>query len=162
MGITYWLAPYVTGRKLWGARWGLVQAWSWFIGMIIFSNAMHTVGLLGAPRRTPLSLAPYVPPEWSGHLFRVGLGGAILLFSTLVYLFIMARVVLTKQHAAVDERVRVPEAEALRDPQLTPGWLNRWAPWVAATIILIILSYGPQLVSQISNMQATSPGFKVW
>jgi cytochrome c oxidase subunit 1 len=162
IGISYWLVPYVTGRKPWGAKWGLVQAWSWFIGMIIFSNAMHTVGLLGAPRRTPLNLAPYVPPEWSGHLFRVGVGGAILLFSTLVYLVIMVRTVLAKQHATGDERVQVPEAEALRDPQLTPGWLNRWAPWVAAMILLIILSYGPQLVSQISNMQATSPGFKVW
>jgi hypothetical protein len=29
--------------------------------MIIFSNAMHVLGLLGALRRTPLGMAPYVP-----------------------------------------------------------------------------------------------------
>jgi cytochrome c oxidase subunit 1 len=65
MGITYWLVPYITGRTLWQPKLAVVQAWLWFIGMLIFSNAMHVVGLLGAPRRTPLGLAPYIPEEWS-------------------------------------------------------------------------------------------------
>jgi heme/copper-type cytochrome/quinol oxidase subunit 1 len=48
----------------------------WFVGMIVFSNAMHMLGLLGAPRRTPLGEALYVPDEWDGHLLRVSIGGA--------------------------------------------------------------------------------------
>ena len=53
--------------------------------MIIFSNAMHVLGLLGAPRRTPLGDATYVPEEWNGHLLRASIGGAILLVSVIMY-----------------------------------------------------------------------------
>ena len=162
MGITYWLIPLVTGKKLWGAKWAVVQAWLWFVGMIIFSNAMHTVGLLGAPRRTPLGLAPYVPPEWGGELVRVGIGGAILFVAMYLYVFIILRTVLAKKYATPEEQVEIPVAESIRDPQLTPAWLDRWTPWLIATVVLILIAYGPQLISQISNAQLTSPGFRVW
>ncbi|NOX61657.1 MAG: b(o/a)3-type cytochrome-c oxidase subunit 1 [Chloroflexi bacterium] len=162
MGISYWLVPYLTGKKLWKPKWAVIQAWLWFIGMLIFSNAMHVVGLLGAPRRTPLGLAPYVPPEWSGHLLRVGIGGGIMFVSLYLYVLIIAKTAFSKKKAEVDEQVEIPVAEARHDPQTTPGWLDRWAVWLVATFALILVAYGPQLVDQIINIQLTSPGFKVW
>ncbi len=45
MGITYWLVPYITGKKLISSRLAQVQVWTWFVGMMIFSNAMHVLGL---------------------------------------------------------------------------------------------------------------------
>ncbi len=165
MGISYWLLPYLTGKKLWdfkifGVKASVLQTWVWFVGMIIFSNAMHVVGLLGAPRRTPLGLAPYIPEEWSGHLLRVGIGGVILGISGLIYLAIMIGTALSKQKA--ETPVEVPVAESISDPQATPLWLDKWMPWLIATIVLLLIAYGPQLVDQIANMQLTSPGFKVW
>ena len=56
----------------------------------------------------------------------------------------------------------MPVAEAVHDPQDTPDWLDKWLPWLIATIALIIIAYGPQLIDQIGNIQLTSPGFKVW
>lgn len=56
------------------------------------------------------------------------------------------------------DQVQIPVAEALRDPQLTPGWLDRWTPWLVATVVLILLSYGPQLIAQIGGIQSTSQG----
>jgi cytochrome c oxidase subunit I len=162
MGITYWLVPHLTGRKLWGRKWALAQAWIWFIGMIIFSNGMHVLGLLGAPRRTPLGLAPYVPPEWAARQLQIGIGGAILFVGMYLYVYIMLRTALAKKHAAAEEQVEIPVAESLHDPQNTPAWLDRWAPWLIATIVLIIIAYGPQLIAQISGMQLTSPGLRVW
>ncbi len=162
MGILYWLVPYLTGKKLWQPKAALIQVWLWFVGMAIFSNAMHVVGLLGAPRRTPLGLAPYIPSEWSGHLLRVGIGGAILFVSVYLFVVVVAVTALSKKKAEASEQVQVPVAEALRDPQLTPNWLDRWAPWMVGTIVLIVLAYGPQLVDQIANMALTSPGFRVW
>ena len=47
MGISYWLVPSLTGRALWRPKLAVIQTWTWFIGMIIFSNAMHVLGLLG-------------------------------------------------------------------------------------------------------------------
>ena len=161
MGITYWLVPYITGKKLISPRLAQVQVWSWFVGMIIFSNAMHVLGLLGAPRRTPLGDAPYVPEEWSGHLLRTSIGGAILLVSVLIYGWVMYK---TARGPKVDpdDVPEIPIAESLRDPQLTPVWLDRFKPWLIAAGVLIVVAYGPQLWDQITGMQLNAPGWTPW
>ena len=163
IGITYWLVPNLTGKQLWGRRVAVAQAWTWFVGMVIFSNAMHMLGLLGAPRRTPLGEALYVPDEWNGHLLRVSIGGTILLVSVIMYLLIMIKTVLGPK-VAPELVPEVPIAESLRDPQLTPVWLDRFKPWLIAAGVLLLLAYGPQLVDQIANMNLNSPGvdFTPW
>jgi cytochrome c oxidase subunit 1 len=161
IGITYWLIPHITGRKLWHPKVALTQAWVWFVGMVIFSNGMHTVGLLGAPRRTPLGMAPYVPPEWIPRQIQTGIGGAILLVAAILYFIVIIGTVVTKRRVPV-EVPAIPVAEAMHDPQQTPAILDRWVPWLIATVVLIIVAYGPQLIRQISTMQLTSPGLRVW
>jgi len=160
MGISYWFVPYLTGKKLWAPKVAVAQAWIWFIGMIIFSNSMHVLGLLGAPRRVPLGLAPYVPAEWNSRLFQVGVGGAVLFVSAILYFVVMAKTAWGKE--TVEKEVEVPIAEALRDPALTPDWLDRWAPWLYGSLALIILMYGPVLFDMIKNISLVSPGFRVW
>jgi cytochrome c oxidase subunit 1 len=160
IGISYWLVPYLTGRKLWQPKWATIQAWVWFVGMIIFSNSMHVLGLLGAPRRVPLNLAPYVPAEWNSRLFQVGLGGAILFVSGAIYLIVMFKTATNKER--VEKEVEVPIAEPIQDPATTPAWLDRWAPWIYGTVALIVVMYGPMLFELIKNISLTSPGFRVW
>ncbi len=157
IGISYWLVPHITGKKLWKPQWAVIQGWTWFIGMIIFSNAMHVLGLLGAPRRTPLGQAPYVPEEWAGHLLRVSIGGSILFIAVILYVWIMFK---TVRGEKVDpaEVPDIPIAESMRDPQLTPAWLDSFKPWLIATAVLILVAYGPQLIEQIGNMQLNAPG----
>jgi cytochrome c oxidase subunit I len=161
MGITYWMVPHLTGKKLWSPRTALVQVWTWFVGMIIFSNAMHVLGLLGAPRRVPLGDAPYVPEEWGGHILRVSIGGAILLVSVILYLVVMYKTARSKPADPADVPA-VPIAESIRDPQLTPAWLDNWKWWLIATGALLVISYGPQLYAQISQMQLNAPGLTPW
>ena len=161
MGICYWLVPHVTGRKLWAPKLALMQAWIWFVGMAIFSTSMHRVGLLGAPRRTPLGVAPYVPASWQPWLIGTAIGGVIMFVGAYLFITILVVTVLRKKAPAA-EVPQVPEAEALQDPQQTPAWLDRWAPWLAAAIVLVLIAYGPNLFYQITNMANTSPGFKVW
>jgi len=157
IGISYWMIPYLTGKELWKPKVALFQAWTWFVGMIIFSNAMHMLGLLGAPRRTALGDAPYVPESWDGHLLRVSIGGAILLVAVLTYVLIVVKTVRGPKVAA--ELVpSVPVAESLRSPELTPDWLDRFKPWLIAAAALLVFAYGPQLVDQILNMDLNSPG----
>ncbi len=161
MGITYWLVPYITGKQLISARLAQVQVWTWFVGMIIFSNAMHVLGLLGAPRRTPLGDAPYVPEEWSGHLLRTSIGGTILLVSVLIYGWVMYKTARGPK-VAPEDVPEIPIAESLRDPQLTPVWLDRFKPWLIAAGVLIVVAYGPQLWDQITGMQLNAPGWTPW
>ena len=157
IGISYWLVPYVTGKKLYKPMWAQIQVWTWFVGMIVFSNAMHVLGLLGAPRRTPLGSAPYVPEEWNGHLLRTSIGGAILLVSVLIYAWVMIRTA-TGPKAAPEDVPEVPIAESIRHPQLTPAWLDRFKPWLITAVVLVVVAYGPQLYSMISNISLNSTG----
>ncbi len=158
MGISYWLVPHLKGKKLYSAKLGVIQAWTWFIGMLIFSNAMHVLGLLGAPRRTPLGEALYVPAEWEGHLLRVAIGGAILFVSAILYFWNIYKTVRNPETAEVE----VPIAESREDPQNTPAWLDSWKPWLIATVLLIIVGYGPQLYFMIRDISLTSPGLRLW
>ena len=163
IGITYWMVPHLAKRSLWSPKLALAQAWTWFVGMIIFSNAMHVLGLLGAPRRSPLGDAQYVPEEWDGHLLRASVGGAILLVSVLMYGWIMIKT-MRQPKLADDEVPEVPIAESIRHPQLTPVWLDRFKPWLIAAGVLLVIAYGPQLVDQILNMNLNAPGpeFTPW
>lgn len=157
IGITYWMIPHLTGTVLWKPKVALFQAWTWFVGMIIFSNAMHMLGLLGAPRRTPLGEAPYVPEAWDGHLMRVSIGGAILLVSVITYVVVVVQTVRSPK-AAPEDVPEVPIAESIRHPQLTPDWLDRFKPWLIGAGVLLVIAYGPQLVDQILNMNLNAPG----
>jgi hypothetical protein len=79
------------------------------------------------------------------------------------YLFVIILVVTAlRKKAAPAEVPQIPEAESIQDPQLTPAWLDRWAPWLIGAVVLVIIAYGPNLFYQITNMANTSPGFKVW
>jgi cytochrome c oxidase subunit I len=66
MGIFYWLIPFLRGRALWNRQLALVQAWLWFVGMIIFLHAMHNLGLIGVPHRTMIGASACLAlhPEW--------------------------------------------------------------------------------------------------
>jgi cytochrome c oxidase subunit 1 len=165
MGISYWLVPYLTGKKLAVSnKVANIQVWTWFVGMVIFSNAMHVVGLLGAPRRTPLGLAPYIPEEWSGHLLRIGIGGTIMFVGMYMYVYIVAKTAWSRKAEPVE--IDVPLADSIHDPQETPDWLDKWVPWLIGTVALVLIAYGPQLIDQISNIALNASGGisggKVW
>jgi cytochrome c oxidase subunit 1 len=161
MGISYWLVPYLRGRRLWSRKWAVIQTWLWFVGMLIFSNAMHVLGLLGAPRRTPLGEAPYVPAEWSGHLLRTSIGGAILMVSAYMFIFNIARTWWSRKLVAgPGEQVEIPAAESVQPAQLTPAKLDWWTPWLIGTVLLVLVAYGPQLIEQIGNIDLSSPGVR--
>ncbi len=159
MGISYWLVPYLSGNRLWSRKWAVIQSWLWFVGMLIFSNAMHVLGLLGAPRRTPLGEAPYIPEEWSGHLLRTSIGGAILFVSAFMFLYNIARTAYSRKlKAGPGELVEIPAAESVHPAQDTPAKLDWWTPWLVGTLALILVAYGPQLIEQIGNIDLSSPG----
>ncbi|MCA9896726.1 MAG: b(o/a)3-type cytochrome-c oxidase subunit 1 [Anaerolineales bacterium] len=156
-GIAYWLVPKLSGKQLLSKKVALWQAWTWFVGMLLMSNGLHILGLnFGSPRRTMLGVAPYASSDWQPLLIEAALGGIILGVSGLLFYYNMVGTVLSKK--TLTEEIEMPVAEPL-DVHPAPAWLDTWRPWVVATLVLILVSYGPLLVNLISNLNLTSPGF---
>jgi cytochrome c oxidase subunit 1 len=160
MGILYWLIPHLTGKALWSKKLALWQAWSWFVGMLIFSRGMHWIGLLGAPRRTMLGVAlgNYGSADWRVPTLMTGIGGLILFVSAILF---FTEVVMSAYFSKEKAEVEMPVAEPLH-AEVIPAWLNNWQPWLVGTVVLIVVAYAPMLIQLISQAQFTSPGFKVW
>lgn len=168
MGITYWLLPYVTGRKLFSRGVGVAQAWTWFIGMILFGRGMHWAGLMGAPRRVPFAVAPYfdtllqdtadyLAGGMESAMLLVGLGGLVLFVSGVLYFTnVIGTFFMPKQ--TEDDRVDIPITESLHGPEDTPAILDDWRPWVLAAIAIVVLSYGPAIIQVLSNSAFNAPG----
>lgn len=159
MGITYWLVPVLVGRGLWSHALALTQVWLWAIGMTVFSFALHDLGLMGMPRRTWMSAAPYIQPEWRGMMPLVGIGGSIMFVSAMLYF-------LTLLLTWVASRQPAPEvpafAEAISGPEAAPVWLDRLQPWLALSVLFILIAYGHTLLHLLVDTPLNVPGLRVW
>jgi cytochrome c oxidase subunit 1 len=159
MGITYWLVPVLSGRRLWSRGLALAQAWLWFGGMIVFSNTLHRLGTMGMPRRTMMSAVPYMQPEWKALLPLVGIGGAILFLSAMLY-FLNLAMTAWASPASAEERLEF--AEAASGPEDAPAFMDRLVPWVAASAVLIVLAYAPTIYRLATETPFNIQAFRVW
>ena len=159
MGITYWLVPVLWGRQLWSRRLALAQAWIWSFGMLIFSHSLHAVGLEGMPRRTMISAAPYIQPEWRHYMRLTGIGGCILFVSAMLYFLNM---VLTMTVSRRVEQAVPKFAEAISSADDAPAFLDRFGMWLSVGVGLILIAYGPTLYRLLMQTTYDSPGYRVW
>lgn len=161
-GILYWLWPALTGKPLWTPKLALWQAWTWFVGMLLMSNGLHVLGLnFSVPRRSALGTAPYVAEAWKPLMYEAVVGGLLLGVSGLIFYAIIIGTV--AQRKTLEEPIEMPVAEPYHPEEMDrqPAWLDRWRPWVVSAIALILIAYGPLLITLISNYNPVS-GFKVW
>ncbi len=158
MGISYWLVPHLAGRALWSRGMALVQSWMWFVGMLIFSVALHELGLRGMPRRTMISQASYLQPEWQALLPWVGVGGTLLFISGILYLLNLLLTVTAGRAPAP----AVPEFAESAAPEEGPAFLDRLRPWVVMAAVLLVIAYGPTLTRLVVTGQFNVPGLRVW
>jgi cytochrome c oxidase subunit 1 len=124
------------------------------------SNGLHILGLnFGMPRRTMIGAAAYASADWNPLLIEAAIGGVILGISGLLFYANMLGTVFSKK--TLDEPIEMPVAEPYR-PEPVPVWLDNWKPWIATAVVLILIAYAPVLIYLFNNLNATSPGFKVW
>jgi cytochrome c oxidase subunit 1 len=162
IGISYWLMPFLTGNALWGRGLALAQAWTWALGVLIFSRGQIAAGLADLPRRTAVATSPYVPlvPSWAFDNLMTAVGGAVMGVSGVLFALVLLGTLMgAAGRAVVPMPAAADEVESASEPVLPA--LHRLAPWIAATLVLIVLSYGPVFVSLLP-LKLTSPGFKVW
>jgi cytochrome c oxidase subunit 1 len=170
MGITYWLLPYITKRRLFSKPAALAQGWAWFIGMVLMGRGLHWAGLLGAPRRVPFSQATYTQRLIEATADRalggfptamalVATGGVILTISGLLYFVVVIGTLLTKKGTADD--VEMPLAESLSGPEHAPPVLDRWRVWIGGAAVLILIAYVPTLITIIQASAWNAPGLLI-
>lgn len=169
MGITFWMVPYLTGRKFTKTmeKLGFIQIGLWAVGMLLMSTAQHVLGLLGAPRRTAYSGYNDHPAalEWfdgilSSHV-TMAIGGSILFLSAMLLLYIVIMsAFLSPKAVEVDEFVEFPLAES--DKAATPKFLENWLLWIGIAFALIIIAYAIPIFQMIQHAPPGSKGFITW
>ncbi|MDQ0339559.1 cytochrome c oxidase subunit 1 [Caldalkalibacillus uzonensis] len=165
-GISYWLIPVLTGRRLTPSvnRLGMIQTILWAVGMFFMSGAMHLLGLLGAPRRTAFTTYQDHPTalQWLEGMFAnqatMSIGGVILFIAALLMIYNVIQLAFL----APKEQTEFPIGEVSSDASKTPPLLENWKLWVALAVALILVAYTVPLMDMIQNAPPGSPPFRPW
>lgn len=155
--------PALTGRKLWAPKLALAQTWLWFIGMALMSGAMHTAGLLGAPRRT--SDVSYMGMQgaqsWHPEMVLTAVGGMLLYVSILMFVAVAigTRFVNAPSSGVVGVS---PTPFTLQDEQsmAPPPAFDRLARW--AGVALALLAYAGPMHDMLQMRHYLVPGMRTW
>ncbi|ACZ39269.1 cbb3-type cytochrome c oxidase subunit I [Sphaerobacter thermophilus] len=161
MATTYWLIPYLTGRALWGRRLAVAQPIIFFVGMTIWSETMHRLGLEYMPRRTFLSQAPYAQGEWDLERILLLIGGPTMFVAGVLYfVIIIMTLVASRQPARV--QVPLPRPGEEGSHERVPKLLDSWRPWLIGSAVLIAIAYLPVFTHLLRNVSSV-PGFAgIW
>ena len=142
MAGTYWLFPRISGKEIKHETLALIQPYLWFLGVTLFSNALHREGLAGVPRRT--AAPTYRNVEYTGAIggfgemqLQVAIGGTLMFLSVTLYLFVLLR-------SWMGERVEL-ETEAIPEPlsgpEDGPAVLDNLALWTGLAVLLVLIAY---------------------
>jgi len=154
MGVTYWLLPQLTGKRLRLRRLATFQPYLWFLGMTLMSNAMHRAGLAGVPRRT--SVPEYRNVQFEGVVgtitemrHQIGAGGILLFVSLLLFLTVLGVTWCSRREGGVAVDPTLPRP--LSGPEHSPRLLDNMWLWTIVAILLILVMYGLPLYSLLSD-----------
>lgn len=161
-GISYWLVPHLTGRKLTKKmnNLAIIQAITWAIGMTFMSIGMHLAGLLGAPRRSSFSTYGESAQalEWIPYQFAQAVGGAILFVGIILILIIFVNLAFFAPKGEEEFPIAVTNENA----EPTPLIFENWKLWIGITFLLILFAYTIPLIDIITNAAPPSKGYKFW
>jgi cytochrome c oxidase subunit I len=159
MGIAYWLIPNFTGKRLFSDRLALVQAWSYFGGVLIFSRGLMSSGLEGQPRRVPIAQAPYWRPEWADGDAMGAIGGLLMVAAGALFFYNIIRTLASREPARAHERA-FALSETIRPDTERPPILDRLGFWVVVAVALVLIAYVPAFIQQ--GFVPDSPPWRLW
>src|SRR3954453_19359810 len=151
--IAYELWPQLTNCAPLPGRFINTQLWLWFVGMLVLTLPWHWVGLLGMPRR--MAYYDYGHPALHPQAWTVSistLGGALLVLSALLFVFVLATARKQTTAPAVYTFSRPVHASVH-----TPVALNSFGLWVAMMIALTLVNYAYPIAQLASIPEASVP-----
>jgi cytochrome c oxidase subunit 1 len=162
IGMSLHLMTQLTGKQLRLPLVNLVVPYAWFGGMLVFSLPQSVVGLLGAPRRTDLgptfanSASPLYEAHWVPLLQLGAIGAAILGLAMMLY-FLVFFVTLASPRRR-EPALAFPTAEAYHDARLAVT--DDLAPWVVASVLLVVIAYAPPLYQVVTSPARGAPAYE--
>jgi len=138
--IAYELWPRLNARPLVSKRAACLQLWLWFWGMLIMTLPWHAAGLMGQPRRYAIFdySDPAVAKMASLDITSV-VGGLILLFSVLVFFYVLFRSIFARPEESVSP---IRYALAVNPSATVHPLLNGFVFWNVLLLALTLISYG--------------------
>jgi len=161
MGISYWLVPYLTGKRLFAPGLAVAQAWIWWIGVMIFARGQMWGGVDGVPRRTQLRDAAYYAdhPGWHWPTLMTAIGGMIMFIGGVCFFVVLFGTIFSKR--VVTERQEIPITDVEHGPKESWRVLDSLGTWVTIAVVLSILVYG-EVIAHYWPINSVSPGFRLW
>ena len=158
-GITYWLVPHLTGRRLTPKlnKLGIIQTIIWTVGMTIMSTSMHIQGLLGGPRRSAYSeyAGGAQVDTWISYQIAQAVGGTILFIATLLMFYIFIQITFFAPRGVEEYPIAEEEEDAPKSPKI----LENWNLWILITVLLILFAYTIPVFDIIKHSPPGSPPF---
>jgi cytochrome c oxidase subunit 1 len=142
LGLSLYLLNKLFGKKVFSNTLGVLSAYMWLIGVLIFSWGMMQLGRAGIPRRTNLGFSPYITQEERIFMVIAAVGGIIMFISFVIFLINFLGTLFGKKEENV-EVVELDYAEAYHEEHnLSLVWDN-WKVWIGIAVLLIIINYSP-------------------
>ncbi len=160
LGAAYWIIPRLTGRKLWAPGLALAQTYTWFVGMMIMSTAMHWAGILGSPRRTDdvSYFGSAAATAWMPLMHWAAIGGSILFLSVLMFGAVAIGTLFTPKTESDPIAFAPVEEEAMGAPMT----LDRIGTWATVAVVLAVLAYFGPVRELIEMHTYGAAGLRTW
>ncbi len=164
-GMTFWLIPHLTGRKLFSPRLALWSAWTWFVGMMLFAVGMHWEGLLGVPRRAWISnMSPALQGIYSDARVPeviTAISGVILLLAVIFYFTVLFGTLFSAKRVEEDSvAIPFPEPAEPHGDRMVQA-LDRFGLWFLLAAAIVAVAYLPTLIHMFTT-QLGLPGVRLW
>ncbi len=166
MGVSFWLLPHLTGRRLYSPKMALLGVWLWFIGLMTWGFAGHWAGLDGVPRRAWVSALPhaqYMQLYGAVHpaLVLVAIGGVIAAVGGILFFICFFGTLFGKTDPQA--MIQVPFAQAIAGPQgsAIARITEHLGLWTVITLVITLAVYIPTLWPMFLH-PIHAVGFRVW
>ena len=165
-GMTFWLVPHLTGRKLFSPRLALASVWTWFVGMMVFALGMHWQGLYGVPRRAWISnLSPDLQGAYASAAVPQALtaiSGIILFLAVVFYFTVLFGTLFGRGRMEEDDTPTIPFAQTVEIHSTgVVRIMDNLVAWFVLAFFLVVVAYLPTLINLFVH-QVGIPGFRLW
>ena len=138
MAASYALVPSLFGRELASIRLARVQPYLWFVGMLIFSLALHLAGLYGVPRRVyDVMYGGAAPASWVAPLLVAAMGGIVFWSSGALFLLEMMATMLRARPGSQGVQLLPAVPESLGRKTV----LDSLKLWILIAVVLIAIGW---------------------